>query len=371
MNRMIRMITAAVLLLSLTIMLSGCGGTQTEEKAAVTASFAVAGDYYLDLTDLGMKLTVFLHLEADGGFAFANSLSFENIKSAGTYQNSEDGYLMVFTNVNGEERSISEGLTSGFNVLEDGSLDFSRFGTVPYGSANITTVSAEDASIKLIAHPVTEDYVAPSTDSEFRMGLYTAQTQEGSHAVSFFEDNTYLHVMRWEKEGRMNIACEIGSYGVSTTQLALEPENGDRVQCEVVDGDNLKLSVLPAAGAAERAMLDFSWKETPAQIAALSGTGVITGSPVSFAVSFTVYEDGAYIAVADGYEEKGMIVIDTDTSYAKQYPDHPSTGMRGISQVSTVPYAVCGYDENGKLTLTDIRVCTSPNLTRFKATVAE
>lgn len=378
MNKTFRILA---LLMVLLLTLTACGSSSdktsdaSSDNAETTAASDVVGDYYLDLTDLGMKLTVYLRLDADGNFTFANSLTFETVKSAGTYHLSDGTYIMVFSQVNGEEKSISDGLTSSFVVSDDGSLDFSVCASVPYGSANISTVSANDPSITLVGYRVTDDYEAPSTDSAFRMGTYTCDpvTQDGveyKHAVTFYEDNTYLHVIRSEQDGHISLTYEMGSYGVSTTQLAIEPEpDKARVESEVLDESHLSLSV-PAYPGAERSSIEFTKIDEPEAIATFTGTGELTGSVVTFDVTFTLYEDGSYVAVADNYEEKGLIAIDTDAGTAKQYPDHPATGVRGLAQLTTVPYATVSF-EGGKMVITDLRVCTSENLTRFKATVTE
>lgn len=376
MKKTFRRLMALLWIGCVAIALAGCSQPSGDAGATQAAGDAgIAGDYYLDLTELGMKLTVYLRLDEAGTFLFSNGLSFETSKSAGTYHASDEGYLMVFTSVNGEEQSISEGLSSGFVVREDGALDFGGYGTVPYGTASISTVSADDPEVRLIAVPVPDDYEAPDTETAFQTGTYVSEVEEAgvsyAHAVSFYEDNTYLLVTRYELDGKPHLSYEMGGYGVSTTQLALEPDGGSRTQCEVVDETHLELSILPFAGAEERATVNFTRKDEVDLVASLSGKGTITGSVVEFDVTFELYEDGSYVAVADGYEEHGVIAIDTATEYAKQYPDHPTTGVRGLNQVATVPYAACGWDADGGLTLTDLRVCTSENLTRFKASVAE
>lgn len=145
-----------LLMLSLLVGLTACGGNQ-KDTASKEEMSEVAGDYYLDLSELGMNLTIYLRLEKDGRFQFSNTLDFEVDKSSGTFTETETGYMMVFESVNGEEKSVSDGITSSFFVTEEGALDFSGCDKVPYGSANIITVSSEDETIRLMANPVTED----------------------------------------------------------------------------------------------------------------------------------------------------------------------------------------------------------------------
>ena len=69
----------AVLLLSSVVLVLGltaCGKEESEAKGT-EGTEELAGNYYIDLTDLGMKLTFYLDLEQDGTFMFSNTLDFE------------------------------------------------------------------------------------------------------------------------------------------------------------------------------------------------------------------------------------------------------------------------------------------------------
>lgn len=365
-NRWLTLLMAMVLVMGLT----GCG--QSEEKKAADTK-TVANDYYIDLTGLGMKLTIYLRLDEEGNFLFSNTLDFETNKSSGTFQESDGEYIMVYASVNGEEKSVSEGLTSSFTVLEDGSLDFTGCDCIYYGSAKATTTSADNPDAKLIAVIVPEDFDAPSTESEFQAGSYeTADVTEGgvtySHMISFYEDNSYIHAIRYEQDGRLCFTYEIGTYGVNTTQLALEPEGGDRLSCDVVDAETLNVSVYPYAGAQERETLEFTKVEDPAVVAELSGSGEGTGDGETFDVEVKIYADGSYESTAADFTETGILAIDTAAEYIKQYPDHPETAVRGLNQVATVPAGTCTY-EDGALTLAGLRVRKSAGLARYECTV--
>lgn len=377
MKKILKRCAVALLALCMMFSLAACGQSTSDGETPGGASAGgntaeVAGEYYLDLTELGMKLTVFLRLDDTGNFLFSNTLDFEVNKSAGTFQKSDEAYIMVFTSVNGEEISISDGKTASFVVTEDGSLDFSVGDAVPYGTATIDTVSAEDSSIILLAHAVTDDYEAPSSESSFQMGTYTTEPVEKdgvyyTHMITFYEDNTYLHFVNYEKDGQIMYDSETGTYGISTTQLALNLGEGDhasRVECEVVDASNLKVSVLKTPDAAERTTLDFAKADTIMELASYTGTGTVTGTTDTFEATLTIYEDGSYETVAEGFTESGVIAMDSAAGTFKQYPDHPETGVRGLSQVATVP---SGTMDSGKIV--DLRVRTSDNLTRYACTL--
>jgi len=164
-----RQIFCGGLIACMVLSFTACGSKSTdtetkEETEAISSGTTVtesteiseiANDYYLDLTDIGMKLTIYLRLGEDGNFMLSNSLDFATNKGSGTFQKSDDAYVMIYDSLNGEEKTISDGITASFVVTEEGKLDFSVSNALPYGSANIYTVSPEDASMKLIAHVVT------------------------------------------------------------------------------------------------------------------------------------------------------------------------------------------------------------------------
>ena len=161
-----------MMMATMTLSITACGEQETQKEtesdavssgttvAESTDEVKIANDYVMDLSGLGMPLTVYLRLDEDGKFILSNALNFETNKGSGTFQKSGDEYVMIYTYVNGEEKSVSDGITASFVVTEDGSLDFSSCASVPYGSAKIDTVSKSDANIKLIAHVVEDDTVS-------------------------------------------------------------------------------------------------------------------------------------------------------------------------------------------------------------------
>ena len=369
---------SAVLLLGSTMLVFGltaCGNEESGSKKA-EGTAELAGNYYIDLTDLGMKLTFYLDLEQDGTFMFSNTLDFEVNKSSGTWQKSGDDYMMVYDSVNGEEKSVSDGLTTTFKALEDGSLDFTgESGCIYYGSATASTVGADDPDATLIAYPVTDGYEEQEEGTDFQSGVYVSEDVEQggvaySHVVSFYEDGSYLHFSSYEEDGQKMFVSEKGNYSVSTTQLALEPEEKDRVACEVVDDSNLKLSILPYAGADARETMDFKKTDAGEELLKFSGEGSVKGSSETFEVTMTLYSDGSYKTTADGFTEKGILVMDSKTNFIKQYPDHPESGVRGLNQVTTVPAGKL-TEEDGKLTISGLRVRKAEELNRYECTVTQ
>lgn len=342
-----------VFALILCLLLSGCDAQNSQTGGGLAE--AVAGDYYIDLTDLGMKLTIYLRVGEEGTFLFSSTPDFSVNKSDGTLQKVEDEYLMVYTSVNGEAKSISDGLNSKFVVRDDGSLDFTVCERIYYGTASATTTSTEYPDAKLIAFPIPADYTAPSVETAFTAGTYTGTAGTAEVTVSFFEDGTYL-LLRTDGG---DVLSETGRYGVSTTQLALTPTGGNRVSCDVVSGTELSVRV-PAQGE-ER-------EETTVKKA--EGDAKIWKTFSASDASMTLYTDGSFRVTAGGFEETGVLTPDTAQGTYKIYPDHPSSGARGLSFVASVPVGTLSLS-GGKWTLSEFRVRTSENLSREKITLTE
>ena len=367
----IKRIIAVLLLFVMAFSLVSCGAPAENNSAQTGAGAAdTAGDYYVDLTELGMKITLYLRIREDGTFIFSNTPQFEVSKSEGTVSRSGDEYLMVFTSVNGTEKSISDGISSRFLKMEDGSLDFSISERVYYGTVAAMTKSDTNPDAKFIAHPLTEDFKDGNTETEFTKGIYTAKISSGNSEftcfVSFFDDDTYLVCAT---DGTV-FEGETGRYGVSSTQLALTPEGGNRVSCEVLGADKLLLSVaLP--GSSDRLQAEFAKTDASSEpLKSFAGTGRKTGEDKEISAKLSIFEDGSFVVEAEGFEEKGLIVLDSDGASFKIYPDDPNTGERGISRVPSVPAGGLS-EEGGKLVISDFRARTSESLGRDKVTFTE
>ena len=256
-------LTLAVLL----VLLTGCTA-EGEQKTSAADAGAVAGDYYLNLSQLGMKLTIYLRISENGRFQFSNTTDFTLEKSAGTVQKGEDKYMMVYESVNGEDKTLSEGVTSSFRVNEDGSLDFSVCERIFYGSASAVTVSEDDPNVTLVGVPLPEDYQAASTESQFRSGVYMAHKGEHSFCISFYDDNSYLLAEARQEGEQIVYTSESGIYGVSTTQLALTPTGASRLSGEVLSDTELMIPI-PENG--ERTALGFALIDGPFEEKTFSG----------------------------------------------------------------------------------------------------
>ena len=354
-------------LLALCLLLTACGTGESGDAGKSSGNFeSIAGDYYLDLSGLGMKLTIYLRLSENGDFLFSNTTDFALEKSSGILQEGTGEYIMVYDMVNGEEKSVSDGMTSSFSVREDGTLDFSGCERIYYGSASAVTRSEDDPDVILVAVPLPEDYEETDTTSEFTAGTYTAQGEGVSYRAAFYDDTSYILTVMQEENGEVKYSSETGSYGVSTTQLALTPSGGSRLSGEIISASELSIPV-PVPGG-ERTAVSFTKLETAKPEAVLTGQGTLDDGN-SFTAEVTIYSDGSYLSTANGFSEGGIIVFDSESGTFKTYPDHPETGVRGLNQIATVPAGEFA-GQGSSLSLTDFRLRTSESLSRAKCSLA-
>lgn len=390
-------IVVSVVSFAAVLALAGCGSSKTTDsknsgKTDKKAVEAVAGDYYLDLSELGMKLVIYLRLTENGTFQFSNTTDFEINKSSGVVQKGANDYVMVYESVNGADKSISDGLTSSFFIDDEGRLDFTHCEKIYYGSASATTTS-DSSDAKLLAVKIPEGYEQPDTESAFTTGTYTTYTAKGTalgemqgtaqsearseatganrtYTATFYVDNTYVVTESRTENGEKQYFSETGTYGVNTSQLALTPEGKERISCEVLSDLELQIQVLTGVDTDSRETLTFKKQEVKEVTAKLTGTGTVTGTNESFDVTVLLYSDGSYTSRAGSFTENGVIVPDSKDGTFKIYPDNNETKLRGLNQIATVPAGTLS-SESGSLKLEGFRVRNSDNLTRYKCEISE
>ena len=354
------------MIFALIVSFAACSDNQNQANDSEKDISDVAGEYYIDLTDLGMKLTIYLKIAPGGSFMFSNTTQFAVNKSSGTVEKSGNEYLMIYTSVNGEDKSISDGLNSKFVRQDDGSLDFTVCERIYYGTAGATSTSDNNPDAKLIARILPADYQAPSDESDF--------TAENGivyrYRAGFFEDSGYLIFCSYKDGDFVSFLSEVGRYGVSTTQLALNPQDGNRISCDVLGADKLSISV-PLVGSDERTVLTFDKSDVSEAILSFDGEGTKTGTNEKFTAVLTVYANGVFESESADFKESGLIAIDSENKTFKIYPDHPTEHIRGTNQVTTVPTGRFLQESDGKISLLDFRVRLSESLNRDKCDFKE
>ena len=116
---------------------------------------AIAGDYQIDITNLGMPLVFYLRIEADGAFMLSPNLDFDPSESRGEGVIAESGgvHMMIY-----KEHTSDNPKTATF-VLDGPNLVCPS--TLPYGSSNSIS-SAEDPDDPESVYTLTAEALASS-----------------------------------------------------------------------------------------------------------------------------------------------------------------------------------------------------------------
>ena len=113
---------------------TACGG---EEKTDTTA---IAGEYVLDASNLGMPMKWFIKVTEDAKFSIATDRAYSNLKGEGTIGNTDDTYMLVYSDSTNEAPK-----TATFKV-EGANLVFST--NVPIGAASVSPKENEDGTME-------------------------------------------------------------------------------------------------------------------------------------------------------------------------------------------------------------------------------
>lgn len=200
---MARKVGVGAIFLLMSLMVSGLA-------AVGAARFeSIAGDYQIDITQLGMPLVFYLRIDADGNFMLSPNTNFDPSESRGqgVLAESRGVYMMIY-----KEHTPDNPKTATF-VLDGPNLLFQS--TLPYGQSNIIN-TVEDPVDPEIVYTLTADTLALSeyygtyvgSHSTQAMGstidyVYSLQLKAGLRYV-FFSEFTMggeLYVQRtWDLE---------------------------------------------------------------------------------------------------------------------------------------------------------------------------
>ncbi len=210
---------------------------------------AIAGDYQIDITNLGMPLVFYLRIEADGAFALSPNLGFEASESRGegVLGESQGVYMMIY-----KEHSADNPKTATFQ-LDGPNLVFQS--TLPYGSSNIRN-SAEDADDPSIVYMLTAETLALAEYYGTYAGGHSKMAMGST--VDYVYTLTLKAGLRYEFESSFSMGgsaytfSETGSWTVDGTQFTLVPADGSDVQGTIDANGDITVGILPSEMASSR-----------------------------------------------------------------------------------------------------------------------
>ena len=309
-----------------------------EEPGGGSGTFSeIAGDYSVDLSGAGMPMTVYLRIGSDGAFVFSSTTGFTDSKSAGNVSKLSNGYMMLFTSVNGE--AVETGTQScNFTKESDNSLKFD--GRIPYGTANFTSpVENEDTGemVTIYAVPLSQEGGGEENTNTVTAGVYYVE-----HETTGTMQTTYKYYLTLREDGKFTafvtysmgentyIAYDYGTYSASgaacrmTSSVYDDPDdaNNDLTESLTVDAAGVYTAVKMSRMASDTVSVTATkLNAAPTEIvAAYEGTHSLAMGEMSveFDLSLDIYADGSYTftATTEGMggntsTEEGFIGLET------------------------------------------------------------
>lgn len=145
---------AMLLVFAMLFSFAACGNT-TDDQNPTTPSqpnqstkdySAIAGEYLLDASNLGMPMKWFIKITADGKFVIATDRAYANVKGEGDIGDKDGTYMFVYSD------NTAENPKTATFTIENKNLVFST--KVPIGAASVSPNEEEGnfPTAKIIAH---------------------------------------------------------------------------------------------------------------------------------------------------------------------------------------------------------------------------
>ncbi len=341
------------------LLLVGCKNANPSKSGMESSLY---GNYSLDLNTVGMPLTIYLSLKGDDTFLFSNTTLFETVKSKGTLTKGEGKYVMVYDQVNGEDKSVSDGLVSEFIFDGKDTLTFTS-DFIYYGStSHVLTKNESDSTKILTAKRITDDSIGKEeAKSDFEAGYYEAiSSQSGidfTHRATFFTDGTYLDFISFLSEGNTFYYTETGSYYLTGSLLGIESKSPvnlkERISGTIIDSSSFSLDVVSSIDGNKDKRSEATFRKTEPSKSLLFD---MKGEKDSVVSELRIYSDCSYDAKVDDTSESGYLAFsnykigEKEASF-KLYPNKKE--LSGLSYTSVIPEGKV-VEENGKMSFKNV-----------------
>lgn len=271
---------------------------------------AIAGDYQIDISRMGMPLVFYLRVDAEGNFQLSPNTRFDPGESRGEGVIRESGgvYMMIY-----KEHTAESPKTATF-VLDGPNLVFQS--RLPYGQSNILN-EAQDPDDPEIIYVLTADTMALSEYYGTYVGSHSTQamgsTVDYLYHLHLKAGLRYTFTSEFEMGGTAYTYSETGHWHVSGEAFTLDPAEEPPVQGTITADGLITIGIRPSGMAPVRGERELRI----ATHASFAGTYVAEKSTPMYTAKATMVLDmfGNYQYTADvgqptGYEESGSYMVD-------------------------------------------------------------
>jgi hypothetical protein len=265
----------------------------------------IAGEYQIDITNLGMPLVFYLRIEADGSFMLSPSTDFDPVESRGEGVIAESGgvHMMIY-----KEHTSANPKTATF-VLDGPNLVFQS--RLPYGQSNILN-SVEDPDDPSIVYTLTADTLALSEYYGTYVGTHSTQamgtTIDYLYSLVLKAGLRYAFTSKFTMSGTDYSYTETGSWDVSDAQFTLDPAEEDPVQGTITADGVITVGIRPSAMAptrSDRVLRVATHADVAGTYIGLKSSPMYTVTATMELDMFGNYHYVADVGMPDPFEESG------------------------------------------------------------------
>lgn len=277
---------------------------------------AIAGDYQIDITQLGMPLVFYLRIDADGNFMLSPNTKFDPSESRGqgVLAESRGVYMMIY-----KEHTPDNPKTATF-VLDGPNLVFQS--TLPYGQSSIIN-TVEDPDDPELVYTLTADTLALSEYYGTYVGSHSTQAMGSAidyvYSLQLKAGLRYVFSSEFIMGGTTYTYSETGTWNVVGEEFILDPADEPPVTGTITHDGQITIGIRPSAMAptrTDRLLRIATHADVAATYVGKKATPMYTAEATMVLDMFGNYHYAADVGQPQGYEESGSYdVIDTVVTF--------------------------------------------------------
>lgn len=215
--------------LAVAMLLSFATACKEEENKVDTK--AIAGEYVLDASNIGMPMKWYIQITEDAKFTIATDRAYTNKKGEGTIGNTDDTYMFVYSDSTNESPKTATFKVDGVNLV------FST--SVPIGTASIAIVEEDGNKIYPTAKGIKcEDYLGTYVGTYEKVSPM-AGTVNYNYEIALSYGMEYSFASSFSMMGSTYTITENGTFAIDGTKISFTATTKDGAAVEnpvAVDG---------------------------------------------------------------------------------------------------------------------------------------
>ena len=309
--------------------------TSTQSSISTTNAqvSAIAGTYYIDITDLGMPLQFYLKILPNGQFHLSNKVDLSEDKGHGTITFAENQFTMKY---DGQDKQ-STFITIGQNLQFTSNL--------AYGASNITYQVLDEETSEVL-----HTLKALTLKHQEVFGMYEGshQTNAMGQTIHYFYTITlevvsrYVFLSSFEVGGEYTEYHEQGEFQIDGSVIRLKPDTEVTFFDGSIGSENSLTLPIKPSNMANRELRVF--QEYIAPVFELSGEYQLTdpNSSTQYPLFLTLNSDRSFV-VSNAFLQEDVIlsgeIVQRENRYTMNYQiDNHSYSCRFIALGNTLVF---------------------------------